>query len=75
MAILKNVECLVTIDTSVAHVAGASGIPTFLLLPYAPDWRWLLGRDDTIWYELVRLFRQSRPYDWAGVLERVADSL
>jgi tetratricopeptide (TPR) repeat protein len=75
MAILKNVERLVTIDTSVAHVAGAIGAPTSLVLPYAPDWRWLLNRDDTPWYNSVKLFRQSKPYDWSGVIERVAADL
>ncbi|MDE8348423.1 MAG: tetratricopeptide repeat-containing glycosyltransferase family protein [Acidocella sp.] len=75
MAILKNVERLVTIDTSVAHVAGACGIPASIVLPYAPDWRWLLGRDDTPWYQSVRLFRQQRPYEWGDVMERVARSL
>jgi len=75
MAILKNVERLVTIDTSVAHIAGASGVPASLVLPYAPDWRWLLNRDDTPWYNSITLFRQERPYDWSGVIERVAASL
>jgi len=75
MAILKNIERLVTIDTSVAHIAGAIGVPTSLVLPYAPDWRWLLERDDTPWYPSLRLFRQQRPYDWSGVVERVAASL
>lgn len=75
MAILKNCERLVTIDTSVAHIAGACTIPTSLVLPYAPDWRWLLNRDDTPWYKSIRLFRQQRAYDWSGVMERVADSL
>jgi Tfp pilus assembly protein PilF len=75
MAILQNVEQLVTIDTSVAHIAGASGIPTALVLPYAPDWRWLLNRTDTPWYQSIKLFRQDRPYDWSGVIERVAQSL
>jgi tetratricopeptide (TPR) repeat protein len=75
MAILKNVERLITIDTSVAHVAGACGIPASIVLPYAPDWRWLLGRDDTPWYRSVRLFRQQRPYEWGDVMERVARSL
>jgi Tfp pilus assembly protein PilF len=75
MAILKNVERLVTIDTSVAHIAGAIGVPTALVLPYAPDWRWLLGRDDTPWYSSVKLYRQERPYDWSGVVERVAEDL
>lgn len=75
MAILKNVEHLVTIDTSVAHIAGAIGVPTSLVLPHAPDWRWLLGRDDTPWYRSVKLYRQERAYDWAGVIERVAGDL
>jgi hypothetical protein len=75
MAILQNVEQLVTIDTSVAHIAGASGVPTSLVLPYAPDWRWLLDRTDTPWYQSIKLFRQERPYDWSGVIERVAQSL
>jgi tetratricopeptide (TPR) repeat protein len=75
MAILKSVERLVTIDTSVAHVAGAIGAPTSLVLPYAPDWRWLLNRDDTPWYNSVKLYRQNKPYDWSGVIERVAADL
>jgi ADP-heptose:LPS heptosyltransferase len=75
MAILKNVEHLVTIDTSVAHIAGAIGVPTSLVLPHAPDWRWLLGRDDTPWYRSMRLYRQQRAYDWSGVVERVAADL
>ncbi len=75
MAILKNVEHLVTIDTSVAHVAGAIGVPTSVVLPYAPDWRWLLGRNDTPWYQSVKLYRQEKPYEWAGVIERIAADL
>jgi predicted TPR repeat methyltransferase len=75
MAILQHVERLVTIDTSVAHIAGATGVPTSLVLPYAPDWRWLLNRDDTPWYKSVRLFRQQKAYDWSGVVERVSASL
>jgi hypothetical protein len=75
MAILRHVERLVTIDTSVAHIAGAIGVPTSLVLPHAPDWRWLLNRDDTPWYPSVRLFRQARAYDWSGVIERVSDSI
>ncbi len=75
MAILKNIERLVTIDTSVAHIAGAIGVPTSLVLPYAPDWRWLLNRADTPWYPSLRLFRQRKAYDWSGVVEAVAESL
>jgi Tfp pilus assembly protein PilF len=75
MAILQSVDVLVTIDTSVAHIAGACGVKTFLVLPYAPDWRWLLNRDDTPWYPSLKLFRQEKPYDWAGVVERVAAAI
>jgi len=75
MAILQSVDRLVTIDTSVAHVAGASGVPSSLVLPFAPDWRWLLNREDSPWYPSIRIFRQQRPYDWAGVIERVAAEL
>ena len=75
LAILQSLDLLVTIDTSVAHLAGASGRPTFVILPYAPDWRWLLRRDDSPWYPSLRLFRQSRPYDWSGVIEKITDAL
>jgi hypothetical protein len=75
MAILKHVDRLVTIDTSVAHVAGASDIPTSIVLPYAPDWRWLLHREDTPWYPSVRLYRQATPYQWDEVIRRVAADL
>ncbi len=75
MAILKHVDRLVTIDTSVAHVAGASNVPTSIVLPYAPDWRWLLHREDTPWYPAMRLYRQSVPYQWDDVIRRVAADL
>jgi hypothetical protein len=51
------------------------GIPTWILLPYAPDWRWLLGREDSPWYPSVRLFRQAEPGSWDGALMRVAAEL
>ncbi len=75
MAILKNVEQLITIDTSVAHIAGASNTPTSLLLPYAPDWRWLLNRNTTPWYNSLQLYRQQTPYHWQDVIERIATGL
>jgi Tetratricopeptide repeat len=75
MAILANIERLVTVDTSVAHVAGAMGRPVSIMLPFAPDWRWLLGRADTPWYPSVQLFRQSTVRRWDDVLQAVAAAL
>jgi hypothetical protein len=59
------------VDTSVAHLAGAMGRPVWLLLPFCPDWRWLLDRQDSPWYPTARLFRQPSIGDWDTVIERV----
>ncbi len=64
---------MITVDTSVAHLAGALGRPTWILLPYLPDWRWLLGRDDSPWYPTVRLFRQDATRDYGSVVARGAE--
>jgi tetratricopeptide (TPR) repeat protein len=64
-------DLVVTIDNSTAHMAAASGVPTWILLPFAPDWRWLLAREDSPWYPAMRLFRQSEPGQWQTVLEQV----
>ncbi len=74
-AAMANLDLVITVDTSVAHLAGALGRPVWVLLPFAPDWRWLLGRDDSPWYPTMRLFRQPAPGHWAPVLERVAERL
>ncbi|HEV7665458.1 MAG TPA: tetratricopeptide repeat protein [Chloroflexota bacterium] len=74
-AVLRQIDLLITVDTSVAHLAGALGIPTWLMLPFAPDFRWLLDRHDSPWYPSLRLFRQSHRGDWSGVLDRVTASL
>jgi len=71
-AILANLDLLITVDTAIVHLAGAMGVPSWLLLPYAPDWRWLLDRADSPWYPSLRLFRQPRPGDWATALGTVA---
>lgn len=74
-AALMNVDLLISVDTSVAHLAGALARPVWLLLPVNPDWRWLLGRDDTPWYPTMRLYRQQHFQDWDGLLATVADDL
>ncbi len=74
-AVLKNLDLVVTCDTALGHLAGALGVPVWTVLPFAPEWRWLLDRDDSPWYPTVRLFRQSQPGDWDGVFARIAAEL
>ena len=74
-ALVDLLDLVITVDTSVAHLAGAMGKKVWLLLPFAPDWRWLLDRDDTPWYPTVRLFRQPSVADWASVIETVRGDL
>ncbi len=74
-AVCRQCDLVITVDTSVAHLAGSLDRPTWLLLPFTPDWRWGLGRDDTPWYPSVRLFRQPHPGQWSAVLTHVLDAL
>ncbi len=74
-ALIMQMDLVIAVDTSVAHLAGALGKPVWLMLPFAPDWRWLLGRDDTPWYPTMRLYRQPRLGDWASVVARLRDDL
>jgi tetratricopeptide (TPR) repeat protein len=74
-AVLRNLDLLISVDTAVAHCAGALGVPAWVLLRYAGDWRWLTDRDDSPWYPTMRLFRQTAPRDWPGVFERVLHAL
>ena len=74
-AALKNLDLLVTIDTAVAHCAGALGVPVWVALQFASDWRWLLKREDSPWYPTVRLFRQKQPGDWDEVFQRITEEV
>jgi Flp pilus assembly protein TadD len=74
-ALVSCVDLVIAVDTAGAHLAGALGRPLWLLLPFAADWRWLLGRRDSPWYPTARLFRQPRPGDWASVIAEVETAL
>ena len=74
-ALLSLMDLVICVDTAVAHVAGAMARPTWLLLPFSAEWRWLVGRSDTPWYPTMRLFRQAAPGDWDSVLAAVAQAL
>ncbi len=74
-ALVANLDLVISVDTAVAHLAGALAKPVWTLLPYAPDWRWLLEREDSPWYPTMRLFRQPQIGDWESVMKRVAAEL
>ncbi|WP_407156975.1 tetratricopeptide repeat protein [Bradyrhizobium sp. STM 3557] len=74
-AAVSALDLVISVDTSVAHLAGALGRPCWMLLPYAVDWRWLRDREDSPWYPTMRLFRQSQPQAWDGVLARASAEL
>lgn len=74
-ALISNLDLIVSVDTSVAHLAGALAKPTWILLPFVPDWRWLLERNDSPWYSTVRLFRQDDTREWDNVITRVHAAL
>jgi hypothetical protein len=74
-AAMEAVDLVISCDTSLAHLAGALGRPVWVALKFAPDWRYLLGRDDSVWYPGMRLFRQERPGDWQSVFGKMATAL
>jgi tetratricopeptide (TPR) repeat protein len=74
-ALAARLDLILTVDTSVAHLCGALGLPVWVLLPFVPDWRWLLEREDSPWYPTMRLFRQKAPGDWEEVVLRVREAL
>jgi hypothetical protein len=74
-AIMEQLDLIISVDTAVAHLAGALGRPVWVLLPDPPDWRWLTDRDDTPWYPTMRLFRQKNQEGWGPLISRVAEAL
>lgn len=74
-ALIAHLDLVISVDTSVAHLAAAMGSPTWVLLPFVPDWRWLLDRRDSPWYPSVRLYRQDASRVWKGALEKIAADL
>jgi hypothetical protein len=74
-AAVCHLDLVIAVDTAVAHLAGALARPTWVMLPATPDWRWLLGRQDSPWYPTMRLFRQRKAGDWLGVAREIAAAL
>jgi ADP-heptose:LPS heptosyltransferase len=74
-ALISHLDLVISVDTAIAHLAGALGKPVWILLTHVPDWRWLLDRDDSPWYPTARLFRQSETRQWDSVIARVRDAL
>lgn len=73
--LIAELDLLISVDTSVVHLAGAMGKPVWLMLPFDPDWRWLLEREDSPWYPDLRIFRQKEPRNWPEVVQRVTENL
>lgn len=74
-ALIENLDLTISVDTAVAHLAGALGKPIWTLLPFVPDWRWMLNREDSPWYPTMKLFRQPSRGDWESVIDRIKDAL
>jgi ADP-heptose:LPS heptosyltransferase len=72
---MANLDLVITVDTSIAHLAGALGVPVWIALVHSPDWRWMLQRSDSPWYPSARLFRQPHPGDWQSVVQEMAAAL
>jgi hypothetical protein len=74
-ALISHLDLVITVDTAIAHLAGALGVRVWLLLPYCTDWRWIVGRTDSPWYPSMRIFKQKEPFDWQAVMNEVAIAL
>jgi ADP-heptose:LPS heptosyltransferase len=73
--VLALCDLVIAVDTAAVHLAGAMGRPVWVLVPFAPDWRWTLSGETTPWYPTARLFRQTALEDWDGVISRVGEAL
>jgi hypothetical protein len=73
--LIENLDLVISVDTAPAHLAAAMGKPVWLLVAFPPDWRWLLGREESLWYPTMRLFRQGRAGDWDTVIDAVVGEL
>jgi ADP-heptose:LPS heptosyltransferase len=74
-ALVANMDLVISVDTSVAHLAAALGKPVWMLVPFVPDWRWMLERGDSPWYPTMRLFRQPARGEWTEPISRIAEAL
>src|SRR5262249_34861766 len=74
-AIVANLDLVICVDTALNHLAGAMKKPSWIVLTFSSDWRWVLGREDSPWYPTVRLVRHTQAVDWAGVFRRIAAAL
>ena len=74
-AIIQNLDLVISVDTAMAHLAGALGKRVFVMLPYSTDWRWIAHRTDSPWYPTMQIFKQPKPFDWQSVVERVYDAV
>jgi ADP-heptose:LPS heptosyltransferase len=73
--LMQHMDLIISVDSAPAHLAGALGKPVWLTIPFFPDWRWLLGREDNPWYPTMRVFRQDRAGDWNTVMKRLKQEL
>jgi hypothetical protein len=73
--LIENLDLVISVDTAIAHLAGAMGKAVWVLLPFIPDWRWMMDRDNSPWYPTMRLFRQKTRGDWESIFQRVEKEL
>ena len=75
VALMQNLDLIISVDSAVAHLAGALGKPVWLLLPFSTDWRWIWEKTDSPWYPTMRIFKQHVPFDWDSVIKKIYKSL